>query len=160
MNIEFQKLVELQEKLSQTLEPAEQTPSKKRSSRRKKSTLSDDQLRALTLAANFGLLRGRSFWMARTEFYLGDRRNKKSRIRAITIRKLWEKGYLTGVPDLILIQQTKGYDQGAYLVASEAGKALLQQLRANAGIYFDLKKFEVVRLKRRGIHPVHGGPGS
>jgi hypothetical protein len=150
---EFQKLVELQKNISAmvaAMEPIDVTlPETKLSRKRKKLPLSDDQLRALTLASHFRLLRHRSGWSARTDFKFGDTRNRKSRLKAITIRKLWEKGYLSGIPDGILMGQTQACRQDVYLVASEAGKALLEQIRAETGIYFDLDTFEVVRPKRR-----------
>ena len=146
---EFQKLVELQNKILEMVAPIETTDEirayKNRPSKRKKSPLSNDQLRALTLASHFRLLRFPGCWVARTEFKFGDRRIRKCGMKAITIRKLWENGYINGIPDGTLMGQTKAYDPGVYLVASEAGKALLERLRAETGIYFDLNTFEVVR---------------
>jgi len=148
-----QNFAELQKKILEMIAPIEPIDVlqryENRPSKRKKSPLSNDQLRALTLASHFKLLRHRSFWSARADFEFGDRRNRKCGMRAITIRKLWEKGYLNGVPDGTLMGESKAYDQGVYLVASGAGKALLEQLRAETEIYFDLDTFEVVRPKRK-----------
>ena len=148
-----QNFAELQKKILEMIAPIEPIDVlqryENRPSKRKKSPLSNDQLRALTLASHFNLLRHRGFWSARADFEFGDRRNRKCGMRAITIRKLWERGYLNGVPDGTLMGRSKAYDQDVYLVASEAGKALLEQLRAETGIYFDLNTFEVVRPKRR-----------
>ena len=78
-------------------------------------------------------------------------------MKAITVRKLWKKVYLNGVPDGTLMGQTEASSEVPYLEASEAGKALLEQIRTETGMYFDLDTFEVVRPKRRGIHPAHEG---
>jgi hypothetical protein len=153
---EFQQLVELQNQILETVAPIKTTDViqayKNRPSKRKKSPLCNDQLRALTLASHFRLLRHRGCWVARTEFKFGDRRIRKCAMRAITFRKLWENGYLNGIPDGTLMGQTQAYDPGVYLVASEAGKVLLEQLRAETGIYFDLNTFEVVRPERRSTN--------
>src|SRR5436309_2115452 len=151
------KALEVEKRLSELAGPIEviDVPSstERQLVKRKKLPLSIDQLRALTVASHFRPLRFRSGWWANTDFKFGDRRNRKSHVKAITVRKLWEKGYLNGVPDRTLMGQNKASNQPAYLEASEAGKSLLEQVRADTGICFDLDTFEVVRPKRRGIHP-------
>jgi hypothetical protein len=165
LDLEKVKALEVQKKLLELVASIEvvDVPSSTEGqlSKRKRLSLSNNQLQALTLASHFRLLRYRSGWWANTDFKFGDRRNRKSGVKAITVRKLWQKGYLNGMPDGILMGQTKASNQPAHLQASEAGKALLEQIRAETGVYFDLDTFEVVRPKRRGgIHPVHGGPES
>jgi hypothetical protein len=156
-DVEKAKALEVEKRLSELaglIEVIDVPSSTERQlSKRKKSPLSINQLRALTVASHFRLLRSRSGWWANTDFKFGDRRNRKRHVKAITVRKLWERGYLSGMPDGILMGQTKAYNQPAYLEASEAGKALLEQIRTETGLYFDLDTFEVVRPKRGGLHP-------
>jgi hypothetical protein len=159
-DFEKARALEVQEKLMELAASIEvidvQSSTERQLSKRKRLPLSNNQLQALTLASHFRLLRCRSGWSANTGFKFLDRRNRKSGVKAITVRKLWERGYLNGMPDGILMGQTKASNQPAYLEASEAGKALLEQIRVETGLYFDLDSFEVVRPKRRGIHPTRG----
>ena len=68
-------------------------------------------------------------------------------IRTITIRKLWEKNYLDGIPHGVLGGSDDRNTQGVYLVASEAGKAILEKIKAETGIYYDIDTFQLVRSK-------------
>jgi hypothetical protein len=123
-----------------------------------------NQICALTLASHFRLRRlhsrvvssggirfrslWRSCWYAHippVEFFA----SQPKAIRSITIRKLWEKNYLDGIPDGVLVGSDDRNTQGVYLVASEAGKAVLEQIRAETGIYYDIDTFQLVHPKRR-----------
>jgi hypothetical protein len=162
---EYQKTEELQKKIMEMFPSVEPDDvDQEQPTKRKKPPLTDDQICALTLASHFRLQRShsrvfhsggirfrslyRSCWYALVqvvEFF--DKR--PAGIRSITIRKLWEKNYLDGIPDGVLVGSDDRNTQGVYLVASEAGKAILEKIKAETGIYYDIDTFQLVRPKRR-----------
>jgi hypothetical protein len=170
---EYQKLEELQKKVMEMFPSVESDDvDQEQPAKRKKPLLSDDQICALTLASHFRLRRfhsrfryrfahrrrgircehrssWRSHWYAQIPIvdFLFDKR--PNAIRTITISKLWEKNYLNGVPDGVLVGSDDRNTEGVYLVASEAGKAILEKIKAETGIYYDIDTLQLVRPKRR-----------
>src|ERR1700730_14445119 len=168
---EYQKLEQLQKKIMEMFPSVEPDDvDQEQPTKRKKPLLSDDQIWPLSLASHFRLRRShsrfryrfahrrrgirceyrsgwRSCWYAQIPFDFFDRR--PSAIRTITIRKLWEKNYLDGIPDGVLVGSDDRNTEGVYLVASEAGKAILEKIKAQTGIYYDIDTYELVRPKRR-----------
>jgi hypothetical protein len=68
----------------------------------KSSSFTQEQVRALTLASHYNLIRHRAGWVARTDFKWGRR---EKIIRPGTVKALWRRGCLKATPNAKSIYQ-------------------------------------------------------